>query len=70
MTQRYEPPVIQKLQGGLMNKFGRSAAGARKVRRTIDGVLIADLVSQYGSPLFVYSERKIRKLCRDFRDAF
>lgn len=70
MNQRYEAPIIHKLQGGLMNKFGRSPTGARKVRRTIDGVLIADLVSQYGSPLFVYSERKIRKLHRDFRDAF
>jgi len=56
----YEKPVIRKLQGGLMNKFGRSPAYARKVREEIDGVPVARLVEQYGSPLFVYSEKTLR----------
>lgn len=35
-----------------------------------DGVDIAKLVEQYGSPLFVVSERRLRRDFRDFRDAF
>ena len=35
--EAYEPPVINKLHVGLMNKFGRSPAYARKVRKAIDG---------------------------------
>ena len=66
----YEPPVITKLQTGLMNKFGRSLGYARKVRRAIDGVTIDDLVTRYGSPLYVFSEQKIRKLYRECYDAF
>ena len=66
----YEPPVITKLQSGQMNKFGRSSGYARKVRRAIDGVTIDDLVSRYGSPLYVFSEQKIRKLVRECRGAF
>lgn len=66
----YEPPVITKLQTGLMNKFGRSVGSARKVRRAIDGVAIDDLVARYGSPLYVFSEQKLRKLYRECYDAF
>ncbi len=66
----YEPPVITKLQTGLMNKFGRGSGYARKVRREIDGVAINDLVGRFGSPLYVFSEQKIRKLYRECYDAF
>lgn len=44
MNGKYEPPVIRKLQGGLMNKFGRGPSCSRKVCREIDGVAIEDLV--------------------------
>jgi diaminopimelate decarboxylase len=70
MKLLYEKPVIQKLQTGLMNKFGRSPAYARKIRTDIDGVTIADLVSKFGSPLFVYSERAIRQKYRQMHTAF
>ena len=70
MKLAYEKPVIRKLQGGLMNKFGRTPDYARKVREHIDGVAIDDLVEQYGSPLFVYSERAIRRKYRQMHDAF
>jgi diaminopimelate decarboxylase len=66
----YEKPVIRKLQGGLMNKFGRSPAYARKVREEIDGVPVAKLVEQYGSPLFVYSEKTLRYRYRQMHTAF
>ena len=66
----YEPPVITKLQTGLRNKFGRGSGYSRKVRRAIDGVTIDDLVARFGSPLYVFSEQKIRKLYRECYDAF
>lgn len=67
MKRAYEKPVIKKLFGGMMNKFGRSPAYARKVREAIDGVPISKLVSQFGSPLFVYSERTI---CEKYREMY
>ena len=69
MNGKYEPPVIRKLQGGLMNKFGRGPSCSRKVCREIDGVAIEDLVARFGSPLYVFSERKIRQLYRDLYNA-
>ncbi len=70
MKLPYEKPIIQKLQTGYMNKYGRSFAYARKVRKDIDGVLIDDLVDQFGSPLFVYSENNIRHKYRQMLNAF
>ena len=70
MRTAHEQPVINKLQGGLMNKFGRSPAYARKAREAIDGVAVDRLVAQFGSPLFVFSERAIRGQYRTIHRAF
>lgn len=70
MKLAYEKPVINKLRSGLMNKFGWNPAYARKVRTSIDGVSIDDLVERYGSPLFVYSERTARQRYRQMYNAF
>ncbi len=65
----YEKPSIQRLYTGLMNKFG-SVPPKQRIRTHIDGVSIDDLVEEYGSPLFVFSERKIRNQHKRLRDAF
>jgi diaminopimelate decarboxylase len=70
VKEPYEPPVITKLQGGLMNKFGRSRSAGMKVRREIDGTKIDDLVAAHGSPLFVFSEQRIRDKYREAQSAF
>jgi diaminopimelate decarboxylase len=70
MKEPYEPPVITKLQGGMTSKFGRGTSGGTKVRGDIDGVSIDDLVSRFGSPLFVFSERAIRRRHCDAYNAF
>lgn len=57
--QRYERPVIQKMNAGLMNKFGTKTEN--EVVSTIDGVPVKSLMQQFGSPLFVLSERRIRR---------
>ena len=70
MVIQYEKPVIQKLHSGLMNKFAVSTLLHRKVKTEIAGVTINDLVEQYGSPLFVYSEQTLRRKYRTMRNAF
>ncbi len=68
MKEPYEKPIIKKVQVGLMNKFGPSYG--RHVRSEIDGVPISDLVARFGSPLFVFSERRLREKYRTIHQAF
>lgn len=70
MNEPYEKPVILKLETGYLNKFGSSPLYARRVRRDIDGVSIESLVADYGSPLFVFSERQLREAHRRVHGAF
>jgi diaminopimelate decarboxylase len=53
---------------GLMNKFGRQHSS--RTLSEIDGVSIEKLVAQYGSPLFVFSERTLVANYRDLHEAF
>ncbi len=67
----YERPIIQRLQTGLMNKMGIfSNFYTKKVRSHIDGVPIKSLIQNFGSPLFVFSEKRLRKKIREFRQVF
>ena len=69
--KRYQKPTITRLEtGGALNKFGASPYFARPVRREIDGQSIESLVERFGSPLFVFSERDLRRRIRDIRHAF
>lgn len=70
MKSPYEKPVVMKLQSRLMNKFGVGAGSQRRVRKTIEGARVAELVERYGSPLFVYSERALRRRFRQLHSAF
>ena len=64
---RYERPIFVRHQPGAMNKFGR--VQSQVPLEDIDGVAISDLVQQYGSPLFVFSEKTLVNRHRDLRDA-
>lgn len=66
--KQYERPVIQRLNTGLMGKFGTKADVAPVTH--IDELPVNELVQQYGSPLFVLSERSIRQTYRDASRAF
>ncbi|RBQ06916.1 diaminopimelate decarboxylase [Pedobacter miscanthi] len=59
MKQKYERPTIRKMNTGLMNKFG-TRTDFDPVE-TIDGVQVKSLVAEYGSPVFVLSEKQIRR---------
>ena len=66
--QRYERPLIKKLESNMPNKFGMRTE--YKPMTHIDGVAVKGLIDQYGSPLFVISERKIRSNLRMAKKAF
>lgn len=61
---RYERPVIQKMNTGLMNKFGTRTEYEPVTH--LESVPVKSLINQYGSPLFVISEKQIR---RNFQNA-
>ncbi|MEY2903350.1 MAG: hypothetical protein RLY89_2456 [Bacteroidota bacterium] len=65
---KYESPAIQKMNAGLMNKYG-SRTEYEPVKQ-IDGVAVKDLIAQYGSPLFIISERTIRRTYQNAVRAF
>src|SRR5574337_452727 len=56
---KYERPVIKKLNAGLMNKFG-TRTEFEPVKH-IDGISVKSIIEQYGSPVFVISERQLRR---------
>lgn len=66
--QRYERPVIKKLETNMPNKFGTRTEYTPKTH--IDGVAVKQLIEDCGSPLFVLSEKTIRKTFREAKKAF
>jgi len=56
---KYERPFLKKMNTGITNKFGR-ATGLEPVKY-IDEVAVNSLIEEYGSPLFVLSEHRIRR---------
>lgn len=68
MKERYERPIIQQQVSGQMNRFARNASP--QAMTEIEGVPIGKLVDLYGSPLFVFSERVLRRQYREARRAF
>ena len=56
---RYERPIIQKMNTGLMNKFGTRTEYEPVTH--IESVSVKNLIKDYGTPLFVLSEKQIRR---------
>ncbi len=65
---KYERPIIQKMNAGLMNKFGTRTE--YEPVKQIDGVTVKSMIEKYGSPLFVISERTIRRTYQNTVRAF
>lgn len=68
MASPYERPAVVRNAFGVMNKVGRRADLAQNDQ--IDGVSIDALCREYGSPLYVFSERKLRDRICQAREAF
>jgi diaminopimelate decarboxylase len=61
-------PVISPVRSGIPNKFG---GGLRSVwKDNIDGVPVEELLTNYGSPLFVVSEKKLRHNVKRIHSVF
>ncbi len=65
---KYERPIIKRLETEMPNKFGGRIDRTPKTH--IDGVPVNQLVADYGSPLFVISEKSIRSTYKKAKKAF
>ena len=65
----YIKPTISKVEFAMASKYG-SPLKTQKIRTEIDGVKVSDLVEKFGSPVFVFSESKIRELYNNLYNAF
>lgn len=66
--KHYERPIIKPLNTGITNKFGKRTEYMPLTH--IEGCSVKSLIKKYGSPLFVFSERKIRENIRNAKRAF
>lgn len=66
--KRYERPIIKRLESNMPNKFG-SRTEFQPVTH-LEDIAVKELIESYGSPLFVISEKKIRKNFRAAKQAF
>lgn len=66
--KKYQKPVISKINAGVPNKFGNSA----RIRtiESVDDNNIGNLLSKYGSPLCILSEKTIENTYNDAVRAF
>lgn len=62
MKKTYTAPFIERNTAGNLNKYAHTSVV--KYQDNIEGIPIIEMVEKYGSPLFVFSETKIR---RDYR---
>ena len=68
MKKHFERPFIKKIRAGVPGKFGMAVHNEPVTH--IDNVPVDELVSDFGSPLFVISEKTIRETIADARNAF
>ena len=66
--QRYERPILKKLEMGMPGKFGIAANLPPTTH--IDGISVDSLVGTYGSPVFILSEKTIRSVFKKAKKAF
>jgi diaminopimelate decarboxylase len=64
----YERPIIKKLESNMPNKFGMRTIYEPVTH--VEGHAVKDLIRDHGSPVFVISEKKIRKNYRVAKQAF
>ena len=68
MKKIFERPIIKRIQTGMPNKIGLKTEYLPI--KDIDGVPVKELLEDYGSPLYVMSEKTIRSVYREAHQAF
>jgi len=66
--QQWSKPTLTAHRVGALNKFGN--VQGTQYQDTFEGVPVADLMAEYGSPLFVLSEHRLRNNVRKLFRAF
>ncbi len=56
---KYERPIIKKMNTGFSSKFGSQTKS--EVVANLEGASVKELIQRFGSPLFVISEKQIRR---------
>ncbi|RYY09864.1 MAG: diaminopimelate decarboxylase, partial [Cytophagaceae bacterium] len=64
----YERPTLRKLTAGPLSKFGPRASAQPLAE--LEGVPVPELLARFGSPLFVLSERQLRRSYQAVQRAF
>ena len=64
----FERPIIKKINAGLPDKFGLK--GRLEAISQIEDIGVDELVSKFGSPVFVLSEKVIRRTYQEAYRAF
>ncbi|WP_372647986.1 alanine racemase [Draconibacterium sp.] len=64
----YDKPVISKITAGIPSKFGLPAR--QKFISEIDGIPVEKIMEEYGSPVFVLSEKTMRNTIAEAKQAF
>lgn len=64
----YEKPIISKITAGVPNKFGLSTK--QRIITEIDSIPVTQLAEEYGSPVFVFSEKTIRDTYNEAKQIF
>ncbi|WP_163322395.1 alanine racemase [Draconibacterium mangrovi] len=64
----YEKPVISKITAGIPSKFGLPTR--QKFIPDIDGIPVEMIMEEYGSPVFVLSEKTMRNTFAQAKQAF
>ena len=68
MKKPFERPLIKKIRAGMPSKFGMSVQNDPITH--IENTAVADIVKQFGSPVFVISEKSVRETFREAKRAF
>jgi len=65
---RFERPIIKKIIAGMPNKFGMKSEYEPITH--IDGIAVEELIKEYGSPVYIISEKTIRDVYSEAKSAF
>ena len=65
---KFERPVINKINAGMPDKFGMRTHIIPVTR--IDDIPVKDIIEQFGSPVYVLSEKTIRSVYQEALSAF
>lgn len=68
MKKSYQRPILKKINEGMPSKFGKRTS-INPITH-IDGVKVDDILEQYGTPVYVVSERTIRENYKKAHMAF